>query len=121
MAAPDAVLPSKVNVALVPFQDGSVALTDANASTRPAPSALFAASAGVALEISRLRTVARAVSGATVDDARPSRQGAFWSSSAAMPPRCGEAADVPKNWVPKLPAPVMETPSIAASSGLARP
>src|SRR4029077_6532255 len=44
-----------------------------------------------------------------------------WSTSAAMAPMCGLAADVPKNGVGNDPAPVIDTPSIAEMSGLVRP
>src|SRR5205823_1903008 len=50
-----------------------------------------------------------------------SRHGAPCSSSAAMPPMCGAAADVPKNVDGNEPAPVTDTPSIAAMSGFTRP
>ena len=38
-----------------------------------------------------------------------------------MPPTCGAAADVPKNGAGNEPAPVIDTPSIAARSGFNRP
>src|SRR5262245_34161100 len=38
-----------------------------------------------------------------------------------MPPRCGAEADVPKNGELNEPAPVIDTPSIAAMSGFWRP
>ena len=58
---------------------------------------------------------------AIVDALRFRRQGALCSSSAAMPPTCGAAADVPKNGAGNDPAPVIDTPSIAAMSGFRRP
>ena len=39
---------------------------------------------------------------------------------AAMAPACGAAAEVPKNEIPKPPAPVTETPSAAVMSGFWR-
>ena len=63
----------------------------------------------------------RAVAAAIVDVLRFSRHGAPCSISAAIPAACGAAADVPKNVVPNDPAPVIETPSIAAMSGFCRP
>src|SRR5207237_29633 len=74
-----------------------------------------------ALLSSRLRSVVRAGAAAIVDEERFSRHGAPCRTSAAMPPMCGAAADVPKNVVPNEPAPVIDTPSIAAMSGFGRP
>ena len=45
----------------------------------------------------------RAVAAGTAEAARLSRHGALCSSSAAMPPTCGAAADVPKNGAGKRP------------------
>ena len=53
--------------------------------------------------------------------ARFSRHGALCRTSAAIPPTCGAAADVPKNGAGNDPAPLIDTPSIAARSGFSRP
>jgi len=69
------------------FPAGSVALTDAKASARPAPTTLSAAGSNAnALPISRSRTVWRALAAGTADAARFSRHGALCSSNAAIPP-----------------------------------
>src|ERR1051326_7528850 len=122
-ATPNVEFASKVRFALAPRHAGSVALIAASASARPAPNTLsgVAVLRRTALLSSRLRTAPRAVAAAIVDVLRFSRQGAPCSSSAATPATCGAAADVPKNVVPNDPAPVIETPSIAAMSGFCRP
>src|SRR5260221_5887062 len=117
--APNVLLASNVSVLDFPFHAGSMDCTDAKASTRPAPNVL---SAGVlsatALPTSRLRTVVRAVTAEMADVVRSRRHGALWSSSAAMAPTCGAAAEVPKNGAGNDPAPALHTPSVAAPSGL---
>src|SRR5207249_1776432 len=50
-----------------------------------------------------------------------SRQTLDSSNRAAIPAMCGVAAEVPKKGFSKLPAPVTETPSMPAISGLLRP
>ena len=76
---------------------------------------------GIACPRIKSRTVLRALAGAMVEAVRFSRHGALCSSSAAMPPRCGAAADVPKKFLLNDPAPVTDTPSTAAISGFTRP
>src|SRR4029078_3252436 len=68
----------------------------------------------------RLRSVVRAGVAQSFEAARFNRHGAPCRTSAAMPPMCGDAADVPKNVLPNEPAPVIDTPSIAAMSGFGR-
>src|SRR5262249_40646702 len=50
-----------------------------------------------------------------------SRQGALCAVSAAIAATCGTAADVPKKIDPNEPAPLIDTPSIADTSGFRRP
>ena len=69
----------------------------------------------------RLRSVVRAVTLSRAPGVPLSRQGAAWRSSAATPAACGAAAEEPKNGFSKLPAPVIETPSIPLTSGFSRP
>src|SRR5262249_44265334 len=122
-SAPNVVFASKVIVGTRPVHVGSTVRTDWNASARPAPNTL----SGVlpvsltAWLSSRSRMVVRAAAAAVVEAARFIRHGAPCSRSAAMPPMCGDAADVPKNVDGNAPAPVIDTPSIAVMSGFWRP
>jgi hypothetical protein len=122
MLAPNGVLASKVNVG-DPCQVGSVAWTADKASARPTPNVLSGAGLlnATACPVIRFRSVVRATVGSIVDVVRFSKHGALCSNSAAIPPMCGAAADVPKNAVGKPPAPNTVTPSMAAMSGLVRP
>src|SRR5690349_16748934 len=121
--APNVVFASKVSVVLRPFHVGMIVRIDPNASARPAPNVLSGVSAvrRTARPSSKSRTVVRAAAAAVVDAARLSRHGAPCRSSAAMPPMCGDAADVPKKVDGNEPAPVIDTPSMAAMSGFCRP
>src|SRR6516225_5215915 len=76
---------------------------------------------GTALFRMRLWRAIRAVTLSLAPAAPLRRQGAACSKSAAIPPTCGTAAEVPKNGLSKSPAPVTETPSMAVTSGLVRP
>src|SRR4029078_5944179 len=69
----------------------------------------------------RLRSVVRAGVAQSFEAARFNRHGAPCRTSAAMPPMCGDASDVPKNVLPNEPAPVIDTPSIAEMWGFGRP
>src|SRR5262249_44797474 len=122
-ATPKVELASKVSVLFEPRHDGSVARSAEKASARPAPTTLSGApvDSRTAFPRSRLRTVARAAAAPIVLVDRFNRHGAPCSSSAAMPPMCGAAADVPKNVALNEPAPVTETPSMAEMSGFWRP
>src|SRR5947209_18610857 len=119
---PNGEFPSTVRLA-DPLRFGSVACTAPNASARPMPNVLsgFGLLKMTAWPRRRLRSVVRAVEAAIVDVVRLSRHGAPCKTSAAMPPRCGDPADVPKNVVPNPPAPVTLTPSTAVMSGLDAP
>src|SRR5437773_3674092 len=121
--APNVVLPSTVSTVADPRHAGRVAFSEAKASARPKPDALSGSEPlrGIARPRIKSRTVLRAPAGATVEAVRPSRHGALCSSSAAMPPMCGAAAEVPKKLLLNPPAPVIDTPSIAATSGFTRP
>src|SRR6202040_1796942 len=103
----------------VPFHVGRVPFNIANASARPAPNTLSGIDVlkGTAWPRIRSRIVLRAPVAAMAELARFSRHGAPCSKSAAMPPMWGAAADVPKNGALNDPAPVIDTPSIAAMSG----
>src|SRR5262249_37510040 len=76
---------------------------------------------GAAVPVIVLRSVVRAFTASTVEVVRFNRHGALCSTSAAMAPMCGLAAEVPKKGAGKLPAPEIETPSMAIRSGLVRP
>src|SRR5262245_50557783 len=69
----------------------------------------------------RSRSAVRALTGSSAPAPVASRHGAACSASAAMPATCGTAADVPKNVFGNDPAPLIDTPSMAETSGFWRP
>src|SRR5580765_2594903 len=119
--APKVEFASTVSVC-TPCHPGSVACTALNASTLPAPTVLSGAGpSGKVLPTRRFLIVVRAASAVAVEVLRFSRHGALWRTSAAIPPTCGAAADVPKKGAGNDPAPLIDTPSMAARSGFNRP
>ena len=88
-----------------------------NASARPAPTMLSALVQGKRLPDHKIADGRARLIGGDRRAARLSKQGALCSTSAATPPTCGAAADVPKNGVGNAPAPVTATPSMPTMSG----
>src|SRR5579859_3382106 len=120
--APFGVLPPTTKE-VGPLKTGMVASAAASASARPKPKMLLGVDPpnGTVLFNIKLCKSVRAVTLSTAPAAPFRRQALDCNRSAAMPATWGVAAELPKNGFSKLPAPVMETPSIAEISGLVRP